>query len=151
MTSWQLTLTDLVADASPGWLESGINSELSMLLWTSIGRTFHASLYLRFVDLKSIWLLVHSCRDASLVDWRLKSARNVSSTVDHNSIVISSHFASAISAPQSVWYLASRLRVVMCRKGVIHEIQYAKRIWNCKSDNSVKAYARVRPRRKDYL
>jgi len=72
----------------------------------------------------------------------------ISVTVNLNSIIISRHFADAISALKSVWYLARRLHVVTRPKVVIHEIPYAKRIRNCKSDNSVQAYARVWPRMK---
>jgi len=74
----------------------------------------------------------------------------ISATVNLNSIVLSRNFAFAISAPKSVWYFARRLRGMKCRKRVIHVIQYAKPIWHCKRDNSVKAYARVRPLRKEY-
>jgi hypothetical protein len=56
--------------------------------------------------------------------------KTLSVTVNLNSINISRHFAYAISASKSVWYLAFRLRVVMRRKVVIHEIPYAIRIWN---------------------
>jgi hypothetical protein len=51
----------------------------------------------------------------------------VSVTVNLNSIDISRHLADAISAPKSVWYIT---RIVTRRKGVIHEIPYAKHIWN---------------------
>jgi hypothetical protein len=43
MTSFPMTWTDLVADASPGRLASGINSELPVLLLTLIGWTIHGS------------------------------------------------------------------------------------------------------------
>jgi len=43
MNPLKSTSIDLVADASPGRLASGINSELSLLLLTSIGWTIHAS------------------------------------------------------------------------------------------------------------
>jgi hypothetical protein len=43
MNSLPMTSTDLVADASPGRLASGINLELSIHLLTSIGRTIHSS------------------------------------------------------------------------------------------------------------
>jgi len=76
MNPLKWTSTDLFVDASPGRLASGINSELSLLLLTSIGWTIHASLYLRFVYLKSVRYLVHRCRDASLADWPLESTRN---------------------------------------------------------------------------
>jgi len=52
----------------------------------------------------------------------------VSVTVNLNSIDISRHFADTISALKTVLYLVGNLRVVACRKGVIHAIQYAKRI-----------------------
>ena len=54
MNSLHLTLTDLVTDASRGWLASGINSELSLLPSVSIGWKIHATLHLRFIDLKLI-------------------------------------------------------------------------------------------------
>jgi len=43
MNSLPMTSTDLFAAASPGWLASGINSEFSVQLLTSIGWTIPAS------------------------------------------------------------------------------------------------------------
>jgi len=54
MNSLKCSLIDLVVDASPDRLASGINLELSLRLLTSIGCTIHASLHLQFVDLKSV-------------------------------------------------------------------------------------------------
>ena len=54
MNSLKWTSFDLVVDVSPGWLASGIQCELSLLLLTSIGGTIHSSLHLQFVDPKSI-------------------------------------------------------------------------------------------------
>jgi len=69
----------------------------------------------------------------------------ISVIVTINLIVISRHFADAISSLKSSSYLARRLYVVTCRKRVIHEIPYVKFIRNCKSHNSVKQYAHVWP------
>jgi len=76
MNVLQLTLTDIVTDASPGRLASGINSQLSLHPSTSIGCTYQASLRLQSVAVQSGRLLVLRCRDASLADWPLKSAQD---------------------------------------------------------------------------
>jgi len=76
MNPLKWTSIDLVADASPGPLASGINSELSIPLLTSIGCTYHASLLLQSVDVKCGRFFVLRYRDASLADWPLESTRN---------------------------------------------------------------------------
>jgi len=43
MNSVKCTSIDLIVNASPHPLSSGINTELSLLLLVSIGRTIHAS------------------------------------------------------------------------------------------------------------
>ena len=75
MNSLQLTSTDLVADASPGPLTARINSELSLPLLTSIWCTYQASLLLQSGAVKSGRFLLR-CRDTSLADWPLESARH---------------------------------------------------------------------------
>ena len=59
MNSFQFTLTDLVADASPGRLASGINSELSVLLSTSIGWTIHVS-FVSAIRRSQVRMISHS-------------------------------------------------------------------------------------------
>jgi hypothetical protein len=76
MNPLKWTSIDLVVDASPGPQASGTNSELSLPLLTSIGCTYQASLLLQSVAVKSGRFLVLRCRDASLADWPLESARN---------------------------------------------------------------------------
>jgi len=80
--------------------------------------------------------------------WNLHKV--VSATVKFSSIDLTCHFASAIGALTSLWYLMWRLCVMMCQKGVIHESPYAKYIWNSWSDNGAMAYACVRPRKMVY-
>jgi len=76
MNPLKLTLTDLVADESPGWLASRIDSQLSLHPLTSIGSTCQASLRLQSVAVQSGRFLVLRCRDGSLADWPLKSAQD---------------------------------------------------------------------------
>jgi len=53
------TLIDLNVDASPGRLASGINSELSVLLLTSIGWTIHAS-FVSAIGRSQVRMISHS-------------------------------------------------------------------------------------------
>jgi len=59
MNSLPMTSTDIVADASPGRLASGINSELSIHLLTSIGRTIHAS-FVSAIRRSQVHMISHS-------------------------------------------------------------------------------------------
>jgi len=59
MNSLPMTSTDIVADASPGRLASGINSELSIQLLTSIGRTIYAS-FVSAIRRSQVHMISHS-------------------------------------------------------------------------------------------
>jgi len=59
MNSLQLTLTDLVDDASRGRLASGINSELTLIRLVSIGRVIHAS-FLAAIRRSQVRMISHS-------------------------------------------------------------------------------------------
>jgi len=87
---------------------------------------------------------IHFGRLASGI--RMKS----SVTVNFNSIDISRHFTDAISAHKSVWYLARRLSRRDASKRCDSRNPVCETYLKLKSDNSVKAYARVWPGRKVY-
>ena len=65
MNPLKWTSIDLVVDPSPGLLASGINSELSLPLLTSIGCTLQVKLILQTVAVNSRRFLLRCC-DASL-------------------------------------------------------------------------------------
>jgi hypothetical protein len=59
MNLMKWTSIDLVIDASPGPLVSGINSELSLLLSTSIRWTIHAS-FVSAIRRSQVRMISHS-------------------------------------------------------------------------------------------
>jgi hypothetical protein len=59
MNPLKWTSIDLVVDASPGPLTSGINSELSLPLLTSIGWTIHAS-FVSAIRRSQVRMISHS-------------------------------------------------------------------------------------------
>ena len=113
-----------------------------------LGGQFMTHLNLQFVDFKSVWFLISRCRDASLANWALESTRN---HLSYRWPQFNRHIKglrwSDECAPKSVRCIA---HIVTCQKGVIHDIPCAEHIWNCNSDNRVKAYPRIWPRRKEY-
>jgi len=99
----RLTPTDLVVDTSPGRLYCIRDSEISSPEdFSFLGVPTHLS---------------------PIALWNRHEI--VSVTVNLNKLNISRHFADAISAPKSVGYPTHCLRVVTCRKVVIHDIPYA--------------------------
>jgi len=59
MNLLKCTLIDLVVDASPGRLASGINLEFSVLLLTSIGSPIHAS-FVSAIGRSQVHMICHS-------------------------------------------------------------------------------------------
>jgi len=128
-----------------GW--PGINPELSLLLLTSHGCTSQASLLLQSVSVKSGRFLLLRHRDASLANSRLLSVRN---RLCYRQAQFNRHVKTLCWCDQCSQICMMGRVYHDASERVFHEILYAKRIWNCMSDNSVKAYARVSPHRKVY-